>query len=594
MTPLITTRSLAALLFGAALLLPSAATVGCGALVGLGEPTQVVSDAAPSSPPDDASADSADARLPLDGTRTDGTSDAADTGLLSDGVAGEAGDAEAEAGDAADAIAPAFSLSLGVATVSIVEGGSAQVAATVTPSGGFSGPVSVVAFNLPPGVTADPLLIKSPSWKGTLTLRASASAPLGVLVEARVAGSDGALWSPGTPLSVVVQGAPGTLDTSFGSGGIANLALASVGISSLAIDGSERVLFCGNAPDSLPGRLDLAAGRLNEDGSLDTTFGSGGLYAGEEGACQTVRALSTNEVALAGFYAPNNEMFATLLTVEGAPESAFGNGTGVVGVTTQNSVLENAYDMVIRPDGRWILGGFANIGNGTPALVSLMPDGTADLSFDLSVSVGIGARTFDAGGAGDITRLGLLPNGDILTAAPSNDFELFAIAPDGEIDSAYGTNGMATEYVPGQLTSGWVGTSGIVVGADGSALCEGGTSGTIELTRFTPTGQTDTSFGQGGRTSTPMVGAAAWSLVRTLDGGSVVSVIASAGMGSAQIGIVRYDANGNRDTSFGGTGSAFVAAPSAPNARAMAVDGAGRIVIAAGGVSQVTFARFWP
>lgn len=566
-------RLLRAWLFAAALLAPPAAVAGCGEIIGLGDGVHVETDAA------------SDGYASADGAPDTGSADSApDTGF-----APEAG---RDAG-------PAFSLALDTWGVSIVQGSFATVGVTVVPTGGFSGTVAVSELALPSGVTADSLTI-GPSLQGTLTLRADASAPLATVGVATVTGIYGALSSPGVPLSVVVQGPRGAPDPSFGTNGVATIPIgsaAAVAAHGLGIDSENRPTFCGN---DQAGRV-VMAGRLDEDGSLDTTFGNQGFYHSSDGACQKVIPLDGGGIALGGFLSPiaggtsypQNAMFASLLTASGQADPSF-SGTGTAVIYQTSTTGEEAFDLTIRSDGRWLLGGF--VPYGTPALVSLLPNGTPDYSFDPKALSGISARAFqDAGGGAYPTfvSLGLLPNGDAVGSVQANDFTLLGVGLDGALDPAYGTNGVATTAVPGLLMTG-TGWISVAVRRDGSTLCSGNTSATIEITRFTVTGQTDTPFGQSGRTSTPMAGTGVYSMAETFEGGAAVGVLTGGtGNPATQIGIVRYDAKGALDTAFNGTGSSLIAAPNAVVA-ATAVDSVGRIVIAAATGSNVTLARFWP
>jgi uncharacterized delta-60 repeat protein len=94
----------------------------------------------------------------------------------------------------------------------------------------------------------------------------------------------------------------GSLDATFGSGGIASFNGA--GVNAVAIDGSGRIVLAG---------VGAAAVRLDGDGSIDTTFGAGGLaiyqYAGNESAANGLAFDASGRIVLAG-----------AATVNGSPE----------------------------------------------------------------------------------------------------------------------------------------------------------------------------------------------------------------------------------------------------------------------------------
>jgi hypothetical protein len=71
---------------------------------------------------------------------------------------------------------PAIAFSASVSSLDLTQGGTANVAVTVTRSGGFTGDVSVTVEGLPSGVTSSPLTITSANASGTVTLTAAATA----------------------------------------------------------------------------------------------------------------------------------------------------------------------------------------------------------------------------------------------------------------------------------------------------------------------------------------------------------------------------------------------------------------------------------
>src|SRR5207302_81672 len=70
--------------------------------------------------------------------------------------------------------------------------------------------------------------------------------------------------------AVLVRGAPGTLDTSFGDGGIVRLGEGAAEATGIAIQADAKILLGGRFGS------DAAVVRLLPDGRLDETFGTGG------------------------------------------------------------------------------------------------------------------------------------------------------------------------------------------------------------------------------------------------------------------------------------------------------------------------------
>src|SRR5262249_24196461 len=153
----------------------------------------------------------------------------------------------------------------------------------------------------------------------------------------------------------------GTLDTSFGVGG-------------KAINVAPGMRFLNGAMLSLPDGKILTAGsgfngvalsfevvRLNADGSLDTTFGSGGTVFtnfGGNGDPYAIARQSDGKIVVAGYHADATTGAHTLAlaryTADGVLDPTFGTG-GIVQTTVNGA--DDALDMLVQPDGRIVLAG---------------------------------------------------------------------------------------------------------------------------------------------------------------------------------------------------------------------------------------------
>ncbi|HKD80619.1 MAG TPA: choice-of-anchor D domain-containing protein [Candidatus Angelobacter sp.] len=102
--------------------------------------------------------------------------------------------------------APNFSLSASPASVSVTQGSSANSTITVTPSGGFTGSVSLSASGLPAGVTAS-FGVNPTTSTSAVTLTASSTATTGTST-VTITGTSGALTHT-TAISLTVNAAGG-------------------------------------------------------------------------------------------------------------------------------------------------------------------------------------------------------------------------------------------------------------------------------------------------------------------------------------------------------------------------------------------------
>jgi hypothetical protein len=74
---------------------------------------------------------------------------------------------------------PSISLAVGSPTLTLAQGGTGQVAVTITRSGGFTGAVTVSVEGLPAGITAQPLSLGSTQTSGVLQVVAAGTATAG-------------------------------------------------------------------------------------------------------------------------------------------------------------------------------------------------------------------------------------------------------------------------------------------------------------------------------------------------------------------------------------------------------------------------------
>jgi uncharacterized delta-60 repeat protein len=129
--------------------------------------------------------------------------------------------------------------------------------------------------------------------------------------------------------------------------------------------------------------------------------------------------------------------------------------------------------------------------------------------------------------------------------------------------------------------------SGMAVQSDGKVVMVGGTSTNFIMARFDADGTLDENFGDSGKVTTPIPGAAlgvkeALAVAIQRDGKIVVAGDArTPAPGSrAAIALVRYDSDGSIDNSFGAGGFVFGPTFLFGRAFAVAIDGEDRIVVA--------------
>jgi uncharacterized delta-60 repeat protein len=349
-------------------------------------------------------------------------------------------------------------------------------------------------------------------------------------------------------------------------------------------------------------------------GAPDTTFNSTGSriadFGGTLDEVTAVAVQSNNDIVAVG-YSSSSSTYGTGGNVEvlrllptGLPDTSFGTN----GLVTLNfgSDTERANAVAIQSDGQIVVG----------ASVQLVNSNSWDEweIIRLNSTNGSLDTTFGGGTGRVVTNFGS-------TAGNFNSNELFdlAIQSDGKIvacgeatpPSAGGVLALARYSTTGLLDSGF-GSGGIrttsqSVMTQGNALTIDPVSGkivvtgtgpgaqfrTISIARFTTTGNLDSTFGNLGGYRIDDLGAAWASGVVTALDDSGYYVLATVGLSSPTVQVLKFDINGALVTSFGTSGSATVLHGGFFGTSAnLTLDHSGNIVaVASTGSGSTTIAR---
>ena len=245
--------------------------------------------------------------------------------------------------------------------------------------------------------------------------RAMAVQPDGKIVSAGYGGD-------GDEFAAVRYNPDATLDESFGSGGRLTTAIGEFsGAYAVAIQPDGKILLAGETDILDNGDHDFALLRYDSEGSLDPTFGTGGVQttaigSGDaEDAAKAIAILPDGKILLGGYTAGDDEDFALArYNPDGSLDTGF--GTGGKQTTEVGTGDDAANAMAVQPDGKIILGGYTTGANRDFALVRYEPDGSLDTGF------GTGGKRATAVGTGDDAALAMAVQSDhkILLAGYSN------------------------------------------------------------------------------------------------------------------------------------------------------------------------------
>lgn len=289
----------------------------------------------------------------------------------------------------------------------------------------------------------------------------------------------------------------GDIDTNFGTDGkvVTDIAINEDLIKAVALQGDGKIVVAGTGR-TITGHTDFAVARYLADGTPDNSFDGDGklltLFGNEDDGVNAVVVQPDGKIVAAGFghNGVNGDFALVRYLADGTPDASFGTGGKVM--TDITPMYEHINAMGLQPDGKIVVAGTAQ---GDFALARYLPNGLPDGSFGSGgiVLTPIGSSTENA------YALVIQPNGDILAAGNSYTGANSVIAvvrykPDGSLDTGFGIGGKVT-INPGNalnevVSIGLQDDLKIVVG--GTTYT--GTQGDIVVARLLPDGTLDAGF----------------------------------------------------------------------------------------------------
>ena len=285
-------------------------------------------------------------------------------------------------------------------------------------------------------------------------------------------------------------------------------------------DGKILVLSSGEATGSVNLQIDIA--RFNSDGSVDTTFGAKGagyvsLSFGTAASSTAggIALQSNGKIVVDGSASTplkGSEFGVARFNADGSVDPTFGTQGQVVATFDQKinpapNPNSTADALAIQPDGKILVAGSdvpAAASQGGSAVARLNADGSFDTTF---ASVGELILTSTQNGA---TGVAVSPDGGIIlvgTAAPTEPvaalgaIEVVKLTSAGVADPGFQLAGLPSAAAMSQTA---VAT---VIQPDGKILLTiNGASGNAAVLRLDANGQADATFGAGGLTVLPPVG----------------------------------------------------------------------------------------
>lgn len=392
----------------------------------------------------------------------------------------------------------------------------------------------------------------------------------------------------GAPAAASSGGRPGTLDPTFGTGGMVTTDFDGLHDSAVAlvIQADGKLVAAGLRSvltDFGTVTYDMALARYDHRGDLDTTFGTGGRVTTDvNGSRDDASALVVQpdgKLVAAGTtsdYRGDLHFLVARYLPDGSLDPDFGQEGLVVSTFGGRLDPESATALVVQPDGKLVAAGWADVYAGGAlrfALIRYLPDGTPDPGF------GTGGLVTTAIPGGRIVDLVVQPDGRLVALGTSSTGTTLArYLPDGSLDPTFGTGGVAEPDL-GEA----VYMEGMALQADGKLVTTGSAPGDgddgydVVLARFLPDGSLDPGFGPGGLVTTDFGGDdRAYDLVVQRDG-----KIMTAGSSRSELMVARYRRDGRVDRRFGDRGIAVADFPGGfSGAQALALQRDGKPVAA--------------
>lgn len=325
----------------------------------------------------------------------------------------------------------------------------------------------------------------------------------------------------------------GSLDTSFGAGGIVKTDIGNGSgdyAHDVAIQADGKIVVVGQT-NTTSGGFDFAVVRYNANGSVDTSFGGNKAKgkvvvdfatSGKLGSTDTARRValqSDGKIVVAG---EGRLGFAMArLTTTGTLDTSF-DGDGKVVTLFPGNNSARGYGLALQPDGKIIMAGQVNsLGLG---LARYNPNGSLDTSFGTAGEVTLGSS-----GVTDswYCAVGVQTNGKILVTGSEYvsthyDAVLVRLNANGSLDTTFAAGGILVTAL--NSSGGDAELNSLAIQSDGKIVV-GGTSGSATATaRVNTDGTMDSTFGSGGIVTTDFGGGslANWAVVLIQPDGKIV------------------------------------------------------------------------
>lgn len=367
----------------------------------------------------------------------------------------------------------------------------------------------------------------------------------------------------------------GSLDPSFGGDGTVTTDFQGAAGDrgrQIALQADGKILEVGWHQGFSVAEVTTSVTRFNADGSLDTSFGTGGKVTTDiaggfaQERARAVAIQSDGKIVVAGEASlPSGDLAVAIVryNADGTLDDKFGAGGKAFNAP---AVKGRAFDVAIQPDGRIVIVGDAPLTNATQdfgdfLIARYTTGGVLDATFGIS-----GQVVEDMSSGTDLARnVVVQPNGAIVVSGdpigtdPSLRTSVARFNANGTFDTTFNGAGKLV------LAGAHVGR-GLAVQPDGRILLAGsmGVNNVPNdfthfcVIRLNADGTFDNSFGSGGTVTTSLTGLTDVAHAVTLQADGKIVVAGEGNLVNPNFALTRYNTNGSLDTSFAVDGKLVV------------------------------------
>jgi uncharacterized delta-60 repeat protein len=321
----------------------------------------------------------------------------------------------------------------------------------------------------------------------------------------------------------------GVLDTTFGGTGIVQIQLSNSNARSVAIQADGKILIAGDAAGSagVNAPKDVAIARLNANGALDATFGTGGVVVSDLSGGQTDTAARVFVVpggkiwAIGSASSPTNPAVTVWSIIayngNGTIDPSFGSGGRLLIDLGENVNFASALDAIVQ--------------NGKVVVVGT--SGAKFIAARLDPVTGALDPTFGTGGIGGASFAGATLSARATSVIAQADGKLVLVGDGTFFDSDPGEVSPTLSYATRLTASGQIDPTfsafqnGGIFSPNPTVRISGGRLivkvGGAQLIRLNDNGSRDVTFGSGGIFTPPAIGSGIFSSLAVQADGNLVT-----------------------------------------------------------------------